>query len=127
MASEERRVDGRHLTTQSAEILRGIIEELSSLSGHLDAAKVQEWKESIQTMVQDIPVIQERLFLKTQGGTEWAREALGKVQALEELIQKVPSLVPEEANRAVDDAVSEVQRVLGGLIEKAKTHIIRMT
>ncbi|MGQ9667607.1 MAG: hypothetical protein ACUVWB_09865, partial [Anaerolineae bacterium] len=65
--------------------------------------------------------------LKTQGGTEWAREALGKVQALDELLSKVPGLSPAEATRAVDEAVAEVQRVLGGLIEKTKTHIIRMT
>lgn len=127
MASEERRVDGRHLTTQAAEILLRISEELTKLSSHLDAAKMPEWQAAIKAMVDDVPVIQERLFLKTQGGTEWAREALGKVQALDELLSKVSGLSPAEATKAVDEAVAEVQRVLGGLIEKTKTHIIRMT
>lgn len=127
MAPEERRVDGRQLTTQAGELLNKISEELSGLADRLDASRIQEWQEAIQALVKDIPTIQERLFLKTQGGTEWAREALEKVQALEQVLQKVPSLPPAEATSAVEEAVSEVKRVLGGLIEKAKTLIIRMT
>lgn len=127
MAPEERRVDGRHLTTQAGELLNKISEELSRLADRLDASRMQEWQETIQALVKDIPTIQERLFLKTQGGTEWAKEALEKVQALEQVLQKVPSLPPAEATNAVEEAVSEVKRVLGGLIEKAKTLIIRMT
>lgn len=127
MAPEERRVDGRQLTTQAGELLNKISEELTRLADRLDASRIQEWQEAIQSLVKDIPTIQERLFLKTQGGTEWAREALEKVQALEHVLQKVPSLPPAEATQAVDEAVSEVKRVLGGLIEKAKTLIIRMT
>jgi hypothetical protein len=127
MASEERRVDGRHLTTQAGELLNKISEELTRLADRLDASRVQEWQETIQSLVKDIPTIQERLFLKTQGGTDWAREALEKVQELEKLLEKVPSLTPAEATQAVDEAVSEVKRVLGGLIEKARTLIIRMT
>lgn len=125
--SEERRVNGRYYTTKAAEILCIINEDLSKLSDYINKAKVQEWQTTIKSLIDDITVIQDRLFLKTQGGTSWAIEALETVKNLEEAVQKAHSLASEDAIEVIDKALAEVQKVLGGLIEKAKTLIIRMT
>jgi len=127
MASEEKREDGRDYTVQAAEILTKINEELDKLVDRLGAERVKEWQTTLKTFIADIPLIQKKLFLKTQGGTTWAKEALEKVQALEQVLKGASESSSEEAVKALDESIAEVKKVLGGLIEKAKTLVIRMT
>ena len=126
--AEAKRIDGRHLTTESAEILTKVSEELPGLAGKLDAAKIPGWQEKIKALVNDVPVIMEKLFLKTQGGTHMAQVALDKVKALEEAVkQGIQGLSAADATQKVEQAVEEMVKDLGALIEKTKSHIIRMT
>lgn len=126
--TEGQRKDGRHLTTEAAEILTKLHDELAGLAGKVSAERIPEWQAALKAMVEDVPLIQERLFLKTQGGTHWAQTALEKVQTLASLVEEgLAGKSVEQATNAVEEAVEAVKTELGGLIEKAKTHIIRMT
>jgi hypothetical protein len=126
--AEAKRIDGRHITTEAAEILTKLHDELPGLAGKLDAAKIPVWQEKIKALVDDVPIIMEKLFLKTQGGTHMAQLALEKVKALEEAVkQGIQGLSAAEATEKVDKAMEEMAEDLGALIEKTKSHIIRMT
>ncbi|MGQ9599188.1 MAG: hypothetical protein ACUVWZ_07195 [Anaerolineae bacterium] len=126
--AEGQRIDGRHLTTQAAEILAKVHNQLSGLAGKVNADRIPEWQSALKSMIEDIPLIQEKLFLKTQGGTHWAQTALEKVQTLASLVAEgLAGQSVDQATDAVEAAVEAVKTELGGLIEKTKTHIIRMT
>jgi len=126
--AEAKRRDGRHITTESAEILTKLSDELPGLAGKLDAAQIPGWQEKIKALVDDVPVIMEKLFLKTQGGTHMAQLALDKVKALEEAVkQGIQGLSAADATQKVEQAMEEMVKDLSALIEKTKSHIIRMT
>ncbi len=126
--TEGQRKDGRHLTMEAAEILTRLHDKLAGLADKVNPERIPEWQAAFKAMADDIPLIQERLFLKTQGGTHWAHTALEKVQALASLVEEgLAGKSVEQATEAVEEAVEAVKTELGGLIEKAKTHIIRMT
>ena len=126
--AEAKRIDGRHITTEAAEILGKLRDALPGLAGKLDAAQIPGWQEKIKALVDDVPVIMEKLFLKTQGGTHMAQLALDKVKALEEAVkQGIQGLSAADATQKVEQAFEEMVKDLGALIEKTKSHIIRMT
>jgi len=126
--AEAKRRDGRHITTESAEILTKLSDELPGLAGKLDAAQIPGWQEKIKALVDDVPVIMEKLFLKTQGGTHMAQLALDRVKALEEAVkQGIQGLSAADATQKVEQAMEEMVKDLSALIEKTKSHIIRMT
>lgn len=126
--AEEKRKDGRHLTTESAEILTKLSAELPGLAGKLDAAQIPQWQEKIKGLVDDVPVIMEKLFLKTQGGTHMAQLALDKVKALDATVREgIAGLSVADATQKVQSAMDEMVKDLGALIDKTKSHIIRMT
>ena len=126
--TEVKRIDGRQLTTESSEILSKLGDELPGLAGKLDATKIPGWQEKIKALVDDVPIIMEKLFLKTQGGTHMAQVALEKVKALEETVkQGIQGLSAADATQKVEQAFEEMVKDLGALIEKTKSHIIRMT
>ncbi len=126
--AEVKRKDGRHITTEGAEILTKLSDELPGLAGKLDATKIPGWQEKIKALVDDVPIIMEKLFLKTQGGTHMAQLALDKVKALDEAVKNgIEGLSVADATRAVEQAMEEMVKDLSALIEKTKSHIIRMT
>jgi len=126
--AEGKRIDGRHLTTEGAEILSKLSGELPGLAGKLDASKIPVWQGKIKALVDDVPIITEKLFLKTQGGTHMAQLALEKVKTLETTVkQGIVGMSAADATQTVDKAMEEMAKDLGALIEKTKSHIIRMT
>lgn len=126
--SEGQRLDGRHHTTQAVEILNKVHNELPGLAGELDAGQIPVWQGKIKALVDDVPLIMEKLFLKTQGGTHLAEVSLEKVKELESAVrQGIQDKAVADATKAVEDAVEAVEKEFGTFIHKAKTHVIRMT
>jgi hypothetical protein len=126
--TETKRLDGRHYIAQMVEILNRVSGELPGLAGQLDATQIPVWQGQIKALVDDAPIIVEKLFVKTQGGTDLAKEALAHVQALEAAVEQgIKGLSPAEATTTVGAAMEVVNKELGFFIHKAKTTIIRMT
>ena len=125
MANEK--LDGRDYINQSVEILNKVHDQLSGLAGQLDAAQIPGWQGKIKALVDDTPIIMEKLFVKTQGGTRQAQQSLEKIQALESAVAGVSGQSVDEATKAVGEAVDTVDKNFGAFIHKSKTHIIRMT
>ena len=126
--SEERRLDGRHHTTQAVEILNKVHDELPGLVAKLDAAQIPVWQGKLKALVDDVPFIMEKLFLKTQGGTHLAEVSLEKVKELGSVVEQgIQGKAVADATKAVGEAVEAVEKEFGAFIHKAKTHVIRMT
>jgi hypothetical protein len=125
---EGKRKDGRHIVTECEEILSKLYSELPGLAGKLDSAKIPVWQQKIKTLTDAVPIIMEKLFLKTQGGTHMAQHSLDTVKAVEDAVrQGIQGLSVDDATRKVEEAMEVMANNLGALIEKTKAHIIRMT
>lgn len=116
--AEGERINGSRLTAEGAKILAGLINNLLELVGKVDARKISEWQQEIRALLDNVRTIEEKLFLKTQGGAQMAQLAFGKVRNLDETVKRsAQGLSADDATRMVEKAMEEMSQELGALFE----------
>lgn len=110
--------DGTCLTARCSQILVRLIDDLLELTGKVDARKIYAWQQEIRALINEMPIIEKRKFLKTRGGAQMAHLALEKVIDLDDIVKRGASALPaNEANRTVGEAMRDMTREVNALIE----------
>lgn len=119
--------DGRYYIKEMVATMKELEEELPRLSPPLPADVSQQAVERLQKLAEMLASIQKKLFVKTQGGTEIAKECAEQVAALKESVAGLSGKPREEATAQLEGALNSAEEKIEPFVEKTRSLVIRMT
>jgi hypothetical protein len=125
--SQNVRRDGPFYIDQMVAMMQELREQLPLVSPDLPPEVHQTAAERLQRLSDMLVPMRKKLFVKTQGGTEIARQCAEQVVDLKQKVLGLSSVGNDVATDRLEEALKAAEEKIEPFVDKTQNLVIRMT